>query len=120
LRWQQIEIVDDRIGFGVRAGMRKDRLEQVAGAAVMQEEDALADPPQGSGTKLLPIGVALRDAIRQSKPHIVDSKVAERTQGHGAAAAAARKEGEPIYGRRLLRHMAGLAANVIEDLTPAT
>jgi hypothetical protein len=78
LRRQEIEIVYYRVGFGLRAGMRKDGFAQIVRAAVMQEENALAYAPQGSGTKLLSIGVALRDSVRQSVAHVVDREIAER------------------------------------------
>src|SRR5262245_32579437 len=61
-----IEVGNHLVGFRSSAGMRGDRLEQIPGAAVMQEEDALADAPQRSGTELLATSVALRNTVRQS------------------------------------------------------
>jgi len=96
------------IGFGLRAGMRNDRFEQVIRAAVMQEEDALAYTPQGSGAKLLSIGVALRNSVRQSVSHVVHSKVAERTERYILLV------GEGGHSRRLRCHMTDLTPDVLE------
>jgi hypothetical protein len=49
-------------------------------AQTNRTDDALAYSPQGSGTKLLSVGVTLRNSIRQSITHVVDSEVAERIE----------------------------------------
>ena len=59
-----------------------DGIEQVRRPAIMQEEDALADTPQERGAKLLSVGVALRNSVREAVSHIVDSKVTERMERH--------------------------------------
>src|SRR6516165_9772470 len=53
----------------------------------MQEEQTLADPPQRGGAEFAPTGVALRDAVGQSVPHVVEGKVAEWRKAHLALAA---------------------------------
>jgi hypothetical protein len=75
---QHIEIRDHLVGFRAAAGVILDRGQQVIGAPVMQEEDALADPPQRCATELEAIGVALRNAVGQARSHIVYRVVAER------------------------------------------
>src|SRR5450631_222346 len=49
---QQVEVADHRIRFRSGAGMSGDDGKQILGAAVMQEEDALADAPERGGTEL--------------------------------------------------------------------
>ena len=58
--------------------MGLNRLEQVAGPAVVQEEQPLADAPQRRSAELIPTGRALADMVRQAVPHVMQSKVGER------------------------------------------
>src|SRR5262252_2674837 len=57
--WKVTEQLDDRVGFGgvIRAGtaalMRLNCRQQVRGAAIMEQKDPLAHPPQGRGAKLV-------------------------------------------------------------------
>ena len=51
--------------------MKLDRLKQVAGAAVMQEDDALADAPERRGAELPAIGLALIAAAARRTPALV-------------------------------------------------
>src|SRR5579863_2589368 len=80
---ERVEVVNDGIGFGravrnpalTHAGVAEmvlNRLDDVGSAAIMQEEDPLAYSPQGRRAKLVARGVALDDAIRQPRPHMVE------------------------------------------------
>ena len=62
--------------------MLRDRFAQVVGASVVQEEEALADAPQWRRAKLPATGAALRDAVREPVPHVMDCKVTVRLEGH--------------------------------------
>src|SRR4051812_41835056 len=79
---KQVVVVDDGIGFRSAAGVLLDSFMQILGPAVMKEKDALADAPQRSRSELVAIGAPLRHAVRQSGPHFVHSKVAERLERH--------------------------------------
>ena len=61
--------------------MRLDRREQIIGAAVMQEEHALSDPPQRRGAELVRAGRTLTDAVGQPRAHVVDEQVGEQVHG---------------------------------------
>src|SRR5580704_3920971 len=60
--------------------MRFDGLQQVAGAAVMQEEDPLTDAPQRSRAELIRSGATLVDSIRQVRAHVVNREIRERVE----------------------------------------
>src|SRR6185437_8722194 len=60
---QRIEIRDYAISFRAVAGMLRDCRQQVAGAAIMQEENALAESPQWRGTELISACAALADIV---------------------------------------------------------
>ena len=92
--------------------MLKDGLVQVVRAAIMKEKDSLAHPPQGGGTEFLSGGIALRNSIRESSPHVVDSEIAERIEGDVVLCGEGGKPG------LLRQHMTGLTPNVLEDLAP--
>src|SRR5437879_7083404 len=77
---QHVEVVDDRVRLRARARMRLDGLDQILGAAVMQEEDALSDAPQRCAAELASARTALPDAVGQSLPHVVQRKVAVRLE----------------------------------------
>src|SRR4029453_4799152 len=55
--------------------MRADGPQQVGGAAVVQEEDALAETPQRGGPELVPAGVALQDVVGEPGAHRVERYV---------------------------------------------
>ena len=57
--------------------MRPDRLAQVRGAPVVQEEQPLSQSPQGSGAKLPPARLSLGDPVGQPRAHVVDQEVGE-------------------------------------------
>ena len=44
-----------------------DGLPQITRASVMEEEYALSDAPQGSGSELVGTGAALRDAVGRGR-----------------------------------------------------
>ena len=75
---QLIEMFDDLIGLAARALVVSDGVYQVARSSVMEEEDALSDAPEGSGSKLVGAGAPLRDAVGQTFAHVVDEKVGEK------------------------------------------
>ena len=55
--------------------MRGDRRNQVAGASVMMEEDALSQSPQRSGTELVPACSTLGNVIVQPRSHVMDFQI---------------------------------------------
>ena len=65
-----------RVGRSATAAlMLANRSDQVIGAAVMQEEDALAESPQGRRTELARPGLPLTDAVGEIGTHIVDQQI---------------------------------------------
>ena len=55
-----------------------DGVHQVGRPSVMEEEDALSDAPERSGSELVGAGAALRDAVGEAFAHVVDEKVREK------------------------------------------
>ena len=49
--------------------------QQIAGAAIMQEIDALADPPKGSRTELVTACRALGNVVCQTCTHMMEFEV---------------------------------------------
>src|SRR5215510_16399616 len=93
--------------------MLLDRLVDVVGATIMQEEDALADAPQRRGAELAAVRLALRYSVGQAVPHVMQREVAEWleclfTQG-----------GNVRLARGQASDVAGLTADIGEDLLPA-
>src|SRR5437016_2652604 len=88
LRLQAIESVDDlgslraNLPWGAIAGMQFDGGHDVAGAAVMQEEDPLARAPQRPSTKFVALRHALVDAVGQSRTHVMKREVRKRVELH--------------------------------------
>jgi hypothetical protein len=62
--------------------MLLDRHLQIVGAAVMQEEDTLADTPERRTAELSASGIALCDVIGEPGAHAVHGKIAERRERH--------------------------------------
>src|SRR5437867_11899023 len=60
------------------AAMGEDGLHQVSRAAVVQEEDPLAEPPEGRGPELVAPRNPLDDVVGQPRSHIVDEQVREK------------------------------------------
>ena len=75
---QLMEMFDDLICLAARALVISDSVYQVGRPSVMEEEDALSDAPEGSGSELVGAGAALRDAVGEVFAHMVDEKVGEK------------------------------------------
>ena len=73
---------DNRIRLRAVAGMRLNRLDEIARAAVMQQKEALAEPPERRRAELVAGRLALRDAVGEASSHRVDGEVAERLERH--------------------------------------
>jgi hypothetical protein len=69
---QFFKVADHSVGFGARTSMLLDGVEYVRGAPIVQEEDPLADAPEWRSAELVGTRSALRDAICQSRTHVVD------------------------------------------------
>src|SRR5262252_57762 len=72
---EQVESLDHRMRFRAGAVVELDGLAEVAGAAVVQEEDALAGAPQGSGAEHVARRQTLVDVVRQILAHVVKREV---------------------------------------------
>ena len=55
--------------------MRFDGLQQVVGATIVQEEDALADAPQRRCAEHITGSKSLRDVVREALTHVVDQQI---------------------------------------------
>jgi hypothetical protein len=86
---------------------------QILGPAIMKEKDALADAPQRSRPEFVAIGASLRHAVRQSDPHFVQGKVAERLDRHVALPRQRRLRGREGLG------VTRLTADIGKHLVPA-
>src|SRR5260370_38414344 len=72
---QLIEMFDDLICLAATALVISDGVHEVGRPSVMEEEDALSDAPERSGSELVGAGTTLRDAIGEAFAHVVDGKV---------------------------------------------
>src|SRR5207249_3025744 len=72
--------------FRAVAAVSVDGGDEVGGAAIMQEEDALSQTPEGSGAELIASGAALRNVVGQARAHVVDFHVGEQIGGGGVEA----------------------------------
>ena len=72
-----LEVIHHFSGLGARAGMVRDRRQQVARAAVVEEEYPLSQAPQGRGTELIAPGGPLRYVVGESGAHVVNLQVGE-------------------------------------------
>src|SRR5258708_31137939 len=68
-------------GLGAVALVGLNDRREIAGAAIMEEEDALANAPQRRGAELRPIRISLTNAILQAGPHTVYCYIGERAIG---------------------------------------
>src|SRR6516162_6510160 len=93
--------------------MSGDRLVKVRGSPVMQKKQPLADAPQRGSAEFAATGVALRDAVGQPAPHVVEGEVAERRKAHLALAGILR------LTSGLCHDLASMTPDVLEDLSPA-
>jgi len=78
LNGQLIEVFDDFIGLAAVALVSPDGLNQVGGAPIMEEEDALSDAPERSSSELVRAGAALGNAVSQAFAHVVHEQVGEK------------------------------------------
>jgi len=75
---QSLEVGNHLIGFAPGAGMVGDRLDQVAGPAVMKEKHPLADTPERRGAELIGTGRSLGDAIGEAHAHVMYQQIREK------------------------------------------
>src|SRR6267154_3871869 len=73
-----VEIPLDGIGFAAITLVSVDRSDQVRSTAIVQQEDALPQSPQGSRAELVSARAALRDVIRQARAHVMDFNIGIR------------------------------------------
>src|SRR6267378_1465194 len=73
------EVVHHPIRFAAFAGMQADRLNQVSGPPVVQEEYALTDTPQRCRTEFVWSRGALGNPVRQSRAHMMHEQIREQT-----------------------------------------
>src|ERR1700732_5128976 len=81
LSCQPVETFDDFICLAPSALVIPDGFHQVGRPSVMEEEDALADGPQGSGAQLVWPGGALGDAVGEALAHVMDEEVGVKIGG---------------------------------------
>ena len=72
---QTVEMFDDPVGLASFALVGADGLHQIGRAAVMEEEDALPDAPQRSGSEFIGSGTAMCNAVGEAVAHVMDEKV---------------------------------------------
>src|SRR5882724_2584397 len=94
---QLMEMFDDSVCFAALAAVFADGLEQVAGASIVEEEDALPQAPEGSGAELVGARATLGDAVSEAFAHVVDEQVRVKIGG--------------LIGKRSARASRGAARN---------
>ena len=75
LNGQLIEVFNDPIGLAAVALVSLDGINQVGGTSIVEEEDALSDAPERSGSELVGAGATLRNAVSEAFAHVVYEKV---------------------------------------------
>ena len=70
-----IEVVDHLVCFRSGALVFFDGIHKIPRAAVVQEKDALAEPPKGGSAEFVAAGETLTHVVRQIRPHVVHEKV---------------------------------------------
>lgn len=55
-----------------------DGLDQITGAAIVEEEEALPQSPEGSRAELIGAGTTLIGTVGQTRAHVVQSEVRVR------------------------------------------
>lgn len=79
LRWEAVVVADYFAGFGALARMLLDGVDQSSirwtGAAIVQEEHALADAPQRRGAEFVAGGGALGNIVGKPGTHVVDQQI---------------------------------------------
>src|SRR5260221_6554905 len=117
---QPIETVDDLICLAAITLVISDGCHQVGRSSIMEEEDALSDAPERSGSELVGAGTTLRDAVGEAFAHVVDEKVGVKIRrsglpesGHGWNAAP--KESVDVRFRWKSRRAADIAGTTEFD-----
>src|SRR5712691_1353567 len=72
---QPIETFDDLICLAAITLVISDGFHQVGRPSIVEEEDALSDAPERSGSELVGAGTTLRDAVGEAFAHVVDEEV---------------------------------------------
>src|SRR5262249_45449367 len=72
---QPIETFDDLICLAAIALVISNDFHQVGRPSIMEEEDALSNAPERSGSEFVGAGTTLRDAVGEAFAHVVDEKV---------------------------------------------
>jgi len=72
---KRIEMLNYFVCLAALAPVISDSLHEIRRSSVVEEEDALSDAPERSGSELVRAGATLRDAVGESFPHVVDDKV---------------------------------------------
>ena len=75
LNSQPDEMFDDLICLAAIALVISDGFHQVGRPSIMEEEDALSDTPERSGSELVRAGATLRDSVGEAFAHVVNEKV---------------------------------------------
>src|SRR5437867_10913634 len=73
-----VEVIDDGVRLrrsesqvpGALVGL--NRLEQIIRPSVVQEEDALSQPPERRGQELVALGLPLEDIVGQRASHVLE------------------------------------------------
>jgi len=81
-----LEVVDYGVGFGALAGVLVNGVDEIGGAAIVEEEDALAESPEGRGAEFVGCGGALGDAVGEIRAHVMDEQIGEEVGGAGPQA----------------------------------
>ena len=72
---QPNETFDDLICLAAIALVISDGFYQLGRPSIMEEEDALSDAPERSGSELVGAGATLRDSVGETFAHAMDEKV---------------------------------------------
>ena len=72
---EALEVANHAIRFGTLAGVFPNGIQQVRGATVVQEENALPESPQWRGAKLVRSRRTLRHAVRKIRSHVVYQQI---------------------------------------------
>ena len=81
---QRIEQVDGDVRFRrlvhlvLRTAVFVDGVDEIGRAAIVQEEDSLAEPPERRAPELVTARLTLADIVRQPRPHVVEQQIGEQ------------------------------------------
>ena len=79
-----VELLDDLIRLAAMTPVGLERVDQVRRSPVMEEEDALPDAPERSGSELIGACGALGDAVFETAAHVVNEKIGVEVRGLAA------------------------------------